>query len=164
MKHSITKLIAFTLCAVLSLGLLAACGGASVRNDVPVQDLAATMRSAVGMDELLVSLDGTFLGLTGTEAEQVGEHEILVSGGSTIDEIGVFKAGTLSVDALKALVEDYLSQYTEKRWPMIELYNPSEQPKLTDAEVTVLGDYVMYTILSEADRATAKAAFEAALK
>ena len=39
-----------------------------------------------------------------------------------------------------------------------------EQPKLTDAEITVLGDYVMYSILSEADRATAKAAFEAALK
>ncbi|MBR3084619.1 MAG: DUF4358 domain-containing protein [Oscillospiraceae bacterium] len=164
MKHSMTSIIALTLCAVLSLGLLAACGGAAVRSDVAAQDLAAAMQKAVGMEDLLVSLDGTFLGLTGTDAEQVGEHEILVSGGATIDEIGVFKAGSMSVAELKALVEDYLSQYAEKRWPMIELYNPTEQPKLTDAEITVLGDYVMYSILSDADRATAKAAFEAALK
>lgn len=133
MKHSMTSIIALTLCAVLSLGLLAACGGAAVRSDVAAQDLAAAMQKAVGMEDLLVSLDGTFLGLTGTDAEQVGEHEILVSGGATIDEIGVFKAGSMSVAELKALVEDYLSQYAEKRWPMIELYNPTEQPKLTDA-------------------------------
>ena len=151
------------LSIVLCLGLLAGCGGA-VRNDVPAADVAAAMRTAVGMEDRLVSMDGTFLGLMGKTAEDLGEHEILVSNGTTIDEVGVFKAGTMTAAELKTLAEDYLKVYMEKRWPMVELYNPDEKPKLTDAEVKVLGDYVMYSILSESDRAAAAKAFENALK
>ncbi|MBQ6927815.1 MAG: DUF4358 domain-containing protein [Oscillospiraceae bacterium] len=116
------------------------------------------------MDDSLVSMDGTFLGLVGKSADEIGEHEILVCNSTTIDELGVLRAGTMSAKDLEALAKDYLASYTEKRWPMVELYNPDEEPKLTEAEVVVLGDYVMYMILSEADRGVATEAFKKALK
>ena len=154
-----------TLILVLSLivGLLSGCGG-SVRNDVPASDVASAVRSALGMEDSLVSMDGTFLGLVGKSADEIGEHEILVCNSTTIDELGVLRAGTMSAKDLEALAKDYLASYTEKRWPMVELYNPDEKPKLTEAEVVVLGDYVMYMILSEADRGVATEALKKALK
>lgn len=160
------KLIALVLALCICAGLLAACGGSvKYRSDVPVQDISSAVSKAVGLEDGFVSMDGTFLGLTGKTAEELGEHEILViASGTSIDEIGVFKAGTMSADALKALAEDYLKQYVDKRWPMVELYNPTEKPKLTDAEVKVFGDYVMYAILSESDRAAAFSALENAIK
>ncbi|MBQ7143755.1 MAG: hypothetical protein IJR65_01190 [Oscillospiraceae bacterium] len=157
------KRIALVLVLALVVGLLTGCGG-SVRNDVPAADVASAVRSALGMDDSLVSMDGTFLGLVGKSADEIGEHEILVCNSTTIDELGVLRAGTMSAKDLEALAKDYLASYTEKRWPMVELYNPDEEPKLTEAEVVVLGDYVMYMILSEADRGVATEAFKKALK
>jgi hypothetical protein len=43
-------------------------------------------------------------------------------------------------------------------------YQPEEKPKLDGAEIKVVGDYVMYVILSDGDRAAAIGAFEKALK
>ena len=162
MKKAIALCLALVICAAL---LLTACGQSKVRDDVAPADAAAAVAKALGMEKDLVSLDGTFLGLTGKSAEEIGEHEILVvANGTSIDEIGVFHAGKMTVDELKALANDYLAEYAEKTWPMVELYNPDEKPKLTGAEVKVVGNYVMYTILSEADRKTASEAFENALK
>ena len=158
------KVISALLALALCFGALAGCGGAKVRDDVAVTDLAAALRTAVGMEDTLVSMDGTFLGLTGQKAADLGEFEILVSNGTTIDELGVFKAGTLTTDQLKSLLEDYLAVYKEKRWPMVELYNPDEEPKLTDAEIKVMGNYVVYLILNESDRAKAAEALEKTLK
>ena len=164
MKNNFKTMTAAALALVLCLGLLVGCGAAKVKNDVPVSDLASALRTAVGMEDSLVSMDGTFLGLMGKKSGDLGEYEILVSNGTTIDELGVFKAGTLTTDQLKKLTEDYLAVYREKRWPMVELYNPDEEPKLSDAEIKVLGDYVVYLILGEADRAKAGEALEKALK
>ncbi len=162
MKKAIALVLALCMCCAL---LLTACGGSKVRDDVAPADVAAAVSKALGMENDLVSLDGTFLGLTGKSADAVGEHAILVvANGTSIDEIGVFKAGAMTVDELKALAGDYLDLYAEKTWPMVELYNPDEKPKLTGAEVKVLGNYVMYAILSETDRKTASDAFENALK
>ena len=58
------------------------------------------------------------------------------------------------------MIEDYL-KVLQDSWMN---YQPEEKPKLDGAEIKVVGDYVMYAILSDADRATAFKAFESALK
>lgn len=157
------KTVFFLLCTVLLLSLLSACGGA--KTDVPVSELSRAVTDAIGSTAALAESDAIFQGMTGKSAGELGEHVVLVqANGTSIDQIGIFKAGAMGTKELKALIEDYLRQYEEKQWPMIELYNPTEKPKLTGAEVKIVGDYVMYTILSDADRAAASQAFENALK
>ena len=158
------RIVAIALCALMPLCLLCACGGGG-KKDVPVSELAAAVTGAIGKTAALAESDSIFQGITGKSAAEIGEHVILVqANGTSIDEIGIFKAGVLSTKELKGLIEDYLKLYEEKQWPMIELYNPTEKPKLTGAEGKITGDYVMYCILSDADRGAASQAFENALK
>ena len=149
--------------AVLLLALLSACGGSAAKN-VPVSDVSAAVVSALGNADTLAASDGMFLGLTGLGAEELGEYAILLNVyGTNVDEFGVFKGGTGSMDAaaLKAAAEDYL-QKRLAAW--MDEYMPEEKPKLTDAEVRTRGDYVMYCILSDADKRAAFDAFEQALR
>ena len=80
--------------------------------------------------------------------------------GTSIDEFGVVKAGTMDAAAIKEMIEGYL-KILQDSWMN---YQPEEEPKLKGAEIRTVGDYVMYTILSDADKETAFKAFESALK
>ena len=149
--------------ALLLLSLLTACGGSAAKN-VPVADVAQAVVSALGKGDSLAASDGMFLGLTRLKAEDLGEYQILLNVyGTNVDEFGVFKAGTGSMDAaaLKAAAEDYL-QKRLAAW--MDEYMPEEKPKLSGAEVRTQGDYVIYCILSDADRRAAFDAFEQALR
>ena len=59
---------------------------------------------------------------------------------------------------------DYLKEKYEDENAFIASYAPEELPKLKDAEVKVFGNYVVYAILSESDRATLFANVEEMLK
>ena len=157
------KFTAALICALLLLTLLCACGnGGAAAKDVPVSDITAAVSAALDKSDSLVESDGMFLGLTKQGAEQIGDHAVLINVyGTNIDEYGVFKAGGMSAKDLKAVADDYLAKRLAS-W--MEEYMPEEKPKLTNAEVRVSGDYVMYCILSDADKATAFQAFETAVK
>ena len=158
----LTRSVSALLCAVLLMMLLAACGGGGSGKDVPVSDITAAVNNAIGKADVLTESDSMFLGLTKKSADELGEHAVLINVyGANIDEYGVFKAGTMSAKDLKSTVDDYLAKRVAS-W--MEEYMPEEKPKLTNAEVKVSGDYVMYCILSDADKAAAFSAFEAALK
>ena len=97
---------------------------------------------------------------------KVDEYRILVSENSdmNVDEVGVFLCKTeKDVKAVKSFAENYLAAKTLQLKPLLESYNPDELPKLDNATVTVMGRYVIYTILSSADTATAGSAAESAL-
>ena len=97
---------------------------------------------------------------------KVDEYRILVSENSdmNVDEVGVFLCKTeKDVKAVKGFVENYLAAKTLQLKPLLESYNAAEMPKLDNATVTVLGRYVVYTILSSADTTTAGSAAEKAL-
>ena len=97
---------------------------------------------------------------------KVEAYRILVSENSdmNVDEVGVFLCKTeKDVKAVKSFAENYLAAKTLQLKPLLESYNPDELPKLDNATVTVMGRYVIYTILSSADTATAGSAAKGAL-
>ncbi|MBR1659073.1 MAG: DUF4358 domain-containing protein [Oscillospiraceae bacterium] len=150
------RILAALLGAALLLGALAGCGGGGSR-DVPVSELTAAISGAIGKTDSLTESDGMFLGLTQKSADEIGEHAVLINVyGANVDEYGVFKAGSMSAKDLKALADDYLKKRLAA-W--MDEYMPEEKPKLTNAEVQTDGDYVMYCILSDADKDAAFKAF-----
>ena len=162
MKRKRNFTAAALICALLLLTMLAACGNGAGAKDVPVSDITAAVSAALDKTDSLVESDGMFLGLTKQNAETLGDHAVLINVyGTNIDEYGVFKAGGMSAKDLKAVADDYLSKRLDS-W--MEEYMPEEKPKLTNAEVRVSGDYVMYCILSDADKTTAFRAFEDTIK
>ena len=97
---------------------------------------------------------------------KVETYRILVSENSdmNVDEVGVFLCKTeKDVKAVKSFAENYLAAKTLQLKPLLESYNPDELPKLDNATVTVMGRYVIYTLLNSADTATAGSTAEKAL-
>jgi len=88
--------------------------------------------------------------------------EMMQVGGVGIDEYGIFKMKDAeSVTAMKTAIESYL---TTALATFNEDYAPNEKPKLESAEVKVFGNYVMYAVLSDSEKAAAFSALETALK
>ena len=159
-----TKKHILIIAAILSLSLLTACIGktAEIRDDVAVSDVSAAVASVLG-DDTLVSLPDTFY--SGSMKMDVSEFDgcdvKINSKGINIDEFGVFKAKDSSqVTAVEQTVKNYL-QLRIDTW-MVE-YMPEEYPKLENAEVQIVGNYVMYAILSDDDKAAAFDAFKKSL-
>ena len=158
MKKAISLLLALVMC----LALLTACGG-SAKKDVPVSDISAKVSDAIGKTDSLVAVDSNYIrGYMKVDAAQFGEYSMMINAyGANIDEYGIFKAGDMSTKDIKTAVDAYL-ELRKAAW--MDEYMPEEKPKLTNAEVRVSGDYVMYCILSDDDKAAAFGAFEDALK
>ena len=154
-----TKAVSLLLAAVMLAGLLCACGGSA--KNVPVSELSEKVCSALGKTDMADPGENYVKGYMKHDAAEIGEYVIMKNVmGTNIDEFGIFKAGNLSADELKEMTEGYL-QILVDSWMN---YQPEEKPKLDGAEVKVVGDYVMYCILSDADRSTAFGAFSDALK
>ena len=160
MKKTVLHILAaLLLCALL----LTACGE-SAKKDVPAADLAKDVMEAIGMSDTMEdTADVVVVGFMRLRPDQFGDCAVYHNSyGTGVDEFGIFKAGALSAAEVKPAVEDYLKMMRETS--MAALYTPEELPKLDGAEVRAVGDYVMYCVLSDADRAAAFKTFEAALK
>lgn len=161
--NNMKKTVSILLCAVTLCLLLCACGS-SVRDDVAVADISAQVAQAIGKtDSLTAATESYIKGYMKTDVSQFGEYSMMINAyGANIDEYGIFKAGeNMTAAEIKTTVENYL-QLRRDSW--MEEYMPEEKPKLSSAEVRVVGDYVMYCILSAEDSKTAFAAFEDCLK
>jgi len=154
------KIVALLLSVLMLSALLCACGSSA--KDVPVADLVTAVSGAIGATDALVDPGESYVkGYMKKDAAEIGDYAIRKNVmGTNIDEFGIFKAGTMQAKDLQAMCESYL-QILRDSWMN---YQPEEEPKLSGAEVRVVGDYVMYAILSDADRSAAFAAFESALK
>ncbi|MCC8155801.1 MAG: DUF4358 domain-containing protein [Oscillospiraceae bacterium] len=163
MKHlQASKRISAILVTLLHLSLLAACGGETTSADVPVSDIADAVCEAIGKtDSMSTAPDNYIQAYFKMDTDELGEYDVRINTyGANIDEFGVFKAGTRSVSELTEAVDDYLALRLES-W--MDEYMPEEKPKLESATVHTSGDYVIYCILSDADRETAVSAFDASL-
>ena len=161
MKKKSTLLIVFVL--VLSM-LLTACGGGSVKNDVAVSELGKAIDEAIGNSGDMVDAPGSYITSSmKLDLSNVSEYTVKInSRGVNIDEYGIFKAADeAQLKELQTLVDNYL-KFRIDTW-MVE-YMPEELPKLQNAEVKVVGNYVMYAILSDSGKSAAFSAFEDALK
>lgn len=147
---------------VLTLFILASCGGAA--DDVPVNDITQKIDSAIGDDGEMISVDEGYIeGSMKMDVSAFSEYTVKINGyGVNIDEYGVFKgADKNEAKEIENAVNSYLQMRVET-W-MTE-YMPEEFPKLQEAEVETVGNYVMYAILSDEDKAAAFSAFEDCLK
>lgn len=150
---------------VLALCLLAglsACGGKSAyRSDVPVASLAEKVDAHLDSAALAEMTESYVSGAMRLDTGLFSEYVVKVNAqGVNINEYGIFKASG-SVSDAKAAVEGYL-QLRRDSW--MEEYMPEEKPKLESAKVSVAGQYVYYTILSDETRRAVEAEIEAALK
>lgn len=149
---------------LLIFSLFAGCGAktAEVKNDVAVTDISASAASVLS-DDALVSVDADYIkGSMKMDVSDYDSYDVKInSKGVNIDEIGIFKAkDAAQVVAVTKAVNDYI-QMRKDTW-MVE-YMPEERPKLDSSEVMILGNYVMYAILSDDDKHAAFNAFKKAL-
>ena len=162
------------LCLVLTLCLLlplTACGK-EYRDDMTAMTLCHAVKNSLPAGDGWSEVSKNYVSASSwgedflDYLDKTSEYFILISAESdmNIDEIGVFHVAKSSdVNAVKQFVEEYVVAKKQKMVSLLEAYNPTEISKLDAASVKVCGNYVLYTILSDADTATAQAAFETAL-
>ena len=154
-----TRAIALLLALTAFACLLCACGGGSARNDVPVEDVAAAVDKAIGGEKYSTVDEAYINGRLHVDLTKCDGYVVRLN---VVDEYGVFRAK--DADAAKELekqAKDYLASRLET-W--MDEYMPEEKPKVENAECRVFGNYVVYAILSDANRSAAFKAVEAALK
>lgn len=154
-----TKKYISVIAAILALSLFTACGAqkAEIRNDVAVSDVSTAVAAVLGEDTLVSVPETFYSGSMKMDTSDFEGYDVKInSKGINIDEFGIFKAkDSTQVAAVEQAVNDYL-QFRIDTW-MVE-YMPEEYPKLENAEVETVGNYVMYAILSDDNK---KAAFDA---
>ena len=141
------------------LCLLAACSGsAKVRDDLSAKEVSDSVAAILTQDSFTTAPDSYITGSMKMNLSGYKSSEVKInSKGVNIDEIGVFQANDEAQTAeIKQAVEDYLQRYKD-RW--VPAYMPGERPKLDSAEVKIVGNYVMYAILSDDAKAAAGEAF-----
>ena len=157
---NIKKAISLLLAVCALAALLAGCGGGKAK-EVPVSELADKVCAALGKSDMADPGANYVRGYMRRTPDEIGDYIIRKNVmGTNIDEFGIFKAGTMDTAALKEMIDGYI-KILQDSWMN---YQPEEEPKLKGAEVKTVGDYVMYAILSDADKTAAFKAFEAALK
>ena len=160
----ITKIIALVLIVAVLASTLCACGGKTETKNVPAADIAAAVADKIGKTDSLSAVDTNwFRGWMKTDASLFGDYTVMVNVyGANVDEYGILKAGeAMSVADVEKTVQAYLDLKL-KSW--MDEYMPEEKYKVEDASYKVLGDYVMYCILSAEDSEAAFATFEGMLK
>lgn len=157
------RISALVLVLAMLCTMLCACGDKAEDVNVPVADIAAQVASALGKTDALTTVDDNWIkGWMKADVAAFDGHAVMINAyGANVDEFGIFKAGEdSSAKDVKAIVDAYL-QLRMDSW--MDEYMPEEKPKLENAEVKVIGNYVMYCILSDADADTAFASFESCL-
>lgn len=165
MKKYTVRAISFILIAIFSVIALSACGGTDYRNDVAVGTIDSAIQSKIPVPDGYYSPDSDYLSFYFEGAESiVDEYVIQMSATSTnINQFGIFRVQDGEAENMKAICDAYIAK-SKDRWVAQANYIASEHPKMEGAEVRVFGNYVVYTMLTEADKATAFAAVEDALK
>ncbi len=161
----LTLIAVLLLCPILCL---TACN--SYRSDVPVNDLTNAILESVSTQGGYTSADTDYVSLEFENAAvieaNVAEWMICASTSSeTIDQFGIFcvKDGG-DVSAVKKEVENYL--LAQQLWleGILERYSPDEKTKLDNAQVFVYGNYVVFTMLTDADTTAATSTVKTALE
>jgi hypothetical protein len=171
MKYTLRPLLCLLLALCLTLPLIS-CGGGKYNNGLSAANLCDSITAELATEDGWRAVSDNYISPSSwgedyaDYLEKVAEYRIVVAENAemNIDEVGVFLCKS-EKDAkdIKTFCENYLSAKTLQLTPLLESYNPHELHKLDYAAVTVLGRYVVYTILSPANTASAETAMEKAL-
>ena len=154
MKRTVCFLTALTMLVCV----LCACGSDKTAKTPEMQDVADAVGAAMDISNLSQTPEAYVEDVMKIASDGYVIRNTLITGiGTNIDEYGIFLGKDAEQAAsLKAALETYL-EYRESVW--MDEYLPEEKPKLDNAEVWQQGNYVMYVILGDSDRAAVKAAF-----
>ncbi len=150
------KYIALIL-ALITLLCLCACGGKDAASADPGFEAVAAAVNGAADSEIMMDVPDTYLQSTmKIDPEAYSDCCVKKSKvGTNINEYGVFR--TDDAEALQETLEAYV-QALRDRW--MDEYLPEEYPKLENAQVWVVGDYVMYEILDAEAADAAEIAFK----
>lgn len=160
----ITLIAALLLCLAMTL---TACD--SYKSDVEVLDLSSAVLNSVGTQGGFTAMDNDYVALEFAKPDvisaNVDQWTICASTSSqTVDEYGIFRVKEGGdVNAVKAEVESYVQSMQVKLEVYLDMYDPAEKTKLENAQVTVFGNYVVYTMLDDADTTAANKAVKTEL-
>lgn len=150
------------LYSIVALALLVctlcACGQKTVK-EPDMQTVSEKVAASFEAGDLSPIPDTYVESIMGITADGYKSFDAHISAiGIVIDEYGIFLANDADqADELKAALDKYI-EYRRDAW--MDEYLPDEKYKLDNAEVWKQGNFVMYAILSDDDRAAAKQAFE----
>lgn len=141
--------------------LLCACGGETVkvRAGVTAEEMGQAVESAIAARADLVVMTQEYIdGVMSLDTADCEEVRVTVSSdGGSINEYGVFRmADEAAAKAFAQKVTDYLNGRVQSWQPE---YLPEQFPNLQKAKAETVGNYVLYTILSDSERAAASEAF-----
>lgn len=147
MKQSL--LLTVLLCGVLFGG----CGRMTPRNYLTSLSAAEVADAAAdGLAEEFRTADADYLSDYVTLPQSSYTLCVrIATGGDCIDEYGILHTD-IDIEGAERLIREYLARSYEENRAFYDSYIPAETPKLRDAQVRVYGDYVVYAILSPADR------------
>ena len=167
MKHTMRTALALLL--VLVCVFAVSCGADEGKTDdgtpATMEDVYNAVTGTLADSDKLVDIQDSYLkNFIKADTENYASYKVVVQSiSSSIDEIGIFEAkDAADVKAIEDMVDTYLDFYRNEIWD--NRYNQDEFPKLRDAERVTAGNFVMYVILGDAERAAAVAAFENAAK
>ena len=143
---------AAVLCAAL---IFSGCGkdkNVVYRTDVAAQEIVDACVPNLSSYHLLAAADEDYIRFRlKPDSASVAECVVyLQNAGISIDEVGILKCATEDTSSAEETVKAYLATRNEE-WT--GQYLIEEYPKLRDAEYKVIGQYVVYGILSEEDKA-----------
>ena len=149
------------LLLAIALMTLASCGGKTeIRDDVAVTALAEEVEKHIAGKSNLSPVDDDYL-MFGMDADldKLGDYIVKTpESNSSIDEYGIFKAeNEEQLEYIKKLIDDYIAYRIEVWDPR---YLEQEKPKVEGAKSKVVGNYVVYVMLSASERDAALDAFE----
>lgn len=161
------RITSFAIALILTLSL-AACGakGDTYRDDVSVNTLSDTVAAKIPVEGDYIFSDTDFLTYYFNGNPAIDAFAIASSAESSdVNEYGILHVNDpAQVEEVADMAEAYLSNQRDFLSTFVNTYNAAEMAKLEAMRVEVYGNYVVYTILSEADTATVFAAVEDALK
>ena len=168
-QRTLTLLLALTLILLP----LTACGGdkTAYRDDMSADSLSDTVLA-------LIPVEGGYDMLEGETGENFLKYYFDFDGRYTIDTYAVAASAASSdvneygiihvndpkqVAEVEKLAKAYLENQRDFLSTFVNTYNAAEMAKLESAAVRVFGNYVVFTLLSEADTEAVMSAVEQAL-
>ena len=149
------KYIALILAMLMALCLLSACGGHN-DSDPGFEAVSTAVKNAADSDIMTDIPESYMESMMKLTADNYSECLVRISSvGTSIDEYGVFK--TKDPSAMEDALNDYLA-YRMEIW--MDEYLPQELPKLQNAQVWAVGNYVMYVISDSETIDAAEIAFK----
>jgi hypothetical protein len=123
----------------------------SYRSDKTAVEVYSAVAEVVSTDAPLATVDTDYVRYRMMLDTSIMEDYAIYmqNTGSSLDEIVIIKAIGNDTAAVEKAVQDYLTQRNEE-WT--GMYLVEEYPKLRDAEYRIFGQYVVYGILSEAEK------------